>query len=57
MKELEIRRAREGFIEGRRAQLPLRGIVVDSWQRCQDYGVPVERKGAPLALEAELVQC
>jgi len=56
-KELEIRRAREGFIEGRRAQLPLRGVIVDSWQRSQDHGVPIECKGAPLALEAELVQC
>lgn len=56
-KELEIRRAREGFIEGRGAQLPLRGVIVDSWQRSQGHGVPVERKGAPLALEAELVQC
>jgi sigma-54 dependent transcriptional regulator, acetoin dehydrogenase operon transcriptional activator AcoR len=56
-KELEIRRAREGFIEGRGAQLPLRGVIVDSWQRSQDHGVPVESKGAPLALETELVQC
>src|SRR6201987_5094195 len=56
-KELEIRRAREGFIEGRGAQLPLRGVIVDSWQRSQDHGVPVESKGAPIALETELVQC
>jgi transcriptional regulator of acetoin/glycerol metabolism len=55
-KENEIRRAWEGFIENGTVSMGLRGVIVASWQRSQDHGIPVERKGAPLALEPELVQ-
>src|ERR1700736_1494102 len=55
-KENEIRRAWEGFIENGTVSMGLRGVIVASWQRSQDHGIPVERKGAPLALEPELLQ-
>ena len=57
MIEDEIRMAKEGFIESHKVQRPLRGIVIASWERSQNHAVQIERKGAPLALEAELVQC
>jgi signal transduction histidine kinase len=57
VKEHEIRRAREGFIENGTLPTALRGVVAASWQRSQEHGIPVECKEAPLALEAELVQC
>jgi signal transduction histidine kinase len=55
-KENQIRRAWEGFIENGAVSVGLRGVIAESWQRSQDHGIPVERKGAPLALEPELLQ-
>jgi signal transduction histidine kinase len=55
-KENQIRRAWEGFIENGTVSSALRGVIADSWQRSHDHGIPVERKGAPLALEPELLQ-
>ena len=55
-KDNQIRRAWEGFIENGTVSIELRGVIADSWQRSQDHGIPVERKGAPLALEPELLQ-
>jgi len=55
-KENQIRRAWEGFIENGTVSIELRGVIAESWQRSQDHGIPVERKGAPLALEPELLQ-
>src|SRR5580698_8188461 len=54
--ENQIRRAWEGFIENGTVSIGLRGVIAESWQRSQDHGIPVERKGAPLALEPELLQ-
>ena len=55
-KDNQIRRAWEGFIENGTVSMGLRGVIADSWRRSQDHGIPVERKGAPLALEPELLQ-
>jgi signal transduction histidine kinase len=55
-KENQIRRAWEGFIENGAVSIGLRGVIAESWQRSQNHGIPVERKGAPLALEPELLQ-
>jgi hypothetical protein len=55
-KENQIRRAWEGFVENGAVSVGLRGVIADSWQRSQEHGIPVERKGAPLALEPELLQ-
>jgi transcriptional regulator of acetoin/glycerol metabolism len=57
IKEHEIRRAWEGFIENGTLPKAVRQTVVASWQRCQSHGIPFERNGAPLASEGELVQC
>jgi transcriptional regulator of acetoin/glycerol metabolism len=57
VKAYEIRRAWEGFIENGTLPMALRGVVAASWQRSQEHGIHVECKEAPLALEAELVQC
>src|ERR1700730_4764612 len=57
IKEHEIRRAWEGFIENGTVAKAVRQPVVASWQRCQSHGIPFERNGAPLASEGELVQC
>src|SRR6202008_1005363 len=54
IKEKEIRRAWEWFIEDGTAPAAVRAGVASSWQRSQDQGVTVERQGAPLVLEAEL---
>jgi signal transduction histidine kinase len=54
--ENQIRREWEGFIENGTVSIGLRGIIAESWQRSQDHGIPVERKGAPLALEPELLK-
>jgi transcriptional regulator of acetoin/glycerol metabolism len=56
IKETEIRRAWEWFIEDGTAPATVRAVVASSWQRSQDHGVSVERQGAPLVLEAELVE-
>jgi signal transduction histidine kinase len=56
MTKNQIRRAWEGFIENGTVSIGLRGVIAESWQRSQDHGIPVERKGAPLALEPELLQ-
>jgi sigma-54 dependent transcriptional regulator, acetoin dehydrogenase operon transcriptional activator AcoR len=55
-KEHEIRTAWEGFVENGTVPVTLREVVLASWQRSHDHGVSLERKGAPLALEAELVK-
>jgi signal transduction histidine kinase len=55
-KDNQIRRAWEGFIEKGAVSIELRGVIADSWQRSQDHGIPVERQGAPLALEPEFLQ-
>jgi sigma-54 dependent transcriptional regulator, acetoin dehydrogenase operon transcriptional activator AcoR len=55
-KENQIRRAWEGFVENGTVAIGMRGIIAESWQRSQDHGITVERKGAPLALEPELLQ-
>jgi transcriptional regulator of acetoin/glycerol metabolism len=54
IKEKEIRREWEWFIEDGTAPAAVRAVVASSWQRSQDHGIPVERDGAPLVLEAEL---
>jgi sigma-54 dependent transcriptional regulator, acetoin dehydrogenase operon transcriptional activator AcoR len=56
-KQIEIRRAWEGFIERGTTQEAVRPIVLTSWQRSQIHGVQAGSKTAPLALEAELGQC
>src|SRR6202030_1874128 len=55
-KDNRIRRAWEGFIENGTVSIELRGVIADSWHRSQDHGIPVEREGAPLALEPEFLQ-
>jgi signal transduction histidine kinase len=55
-KENQIRRAWEGFIQSGTVSIGLRGVIAESWQRSQEHGIPVERTGAPLALEPELLQ-
>jgi signal transduction histidine kinase len=55
-KKNQIRRAWEEFVEQGAISNGLRGVIAESWQRSQDHGIPVERKGAPLALEPELLQ-
>src|ERR1700730_2919957 len=57
MKDREIRRSREGLIEKGTVAIALRKVVAASWRSSQGQITSVERKGAPLALEAELVQC
>jgi sigma-54 dependent transcriptional regulator, acetoin dehydrogenase operon transcriptional activator AcoR len=56
MKEQEIRKGWEGFIENGTVSKALRGVVVASWQRSQSHGIPVGRDEAPLATQAELTQ-
>jgi transcriptional regulator of acetoin/glycerol metabolism len=56
IKEKEIRRAWEWFIEDGTTPEAVRAVVASSWQRSQDHGVPVERQGAPLVVETELVK-
>jgi transcriptional regulator of acetoin/glycerol metabolism len=56
IKEKEIRRAWEWFIEDGIVPATVRALVASSWQRSQDQGVPVERPGAPLVIESELVK-
>lgn len=56
MTNLEIQRAWERSIEGGTASNAVREIVAASWKRSQEYQIPVERSGAPLAAEVELVQ-
>jgi sigma-54 dependent transcriptional regulator, acetoin dehydrogenase operon transcriptional activator AcoR len=55
IKEKEIRRAWEWFIEDGTTPETVRSVVASSWQRSQDHGIPVERHGAPLVVEAEFV--
>ena len=55
-KENKIRRAWAGFVENGTVSIELRGVITESWQRSQEHGISVERKGAPLALEPELLQ-
>ena len=55
IKEKEIRRAWEWFIEDGTTPETVRSVVASSWQRSQDHGVPLERQGAPLVVEDELV--
>ena len=54
--EKEIRKAWEGFVEDGTTPSTVRAVVVSSWQRSQDHGVPIERESAPLVLGAELVE-
>src|SRR5258708_16927076 len=56
IKEKEIRRAWEWFIEDGTAPATVRAAVASSWQRSQDHRVPLERQDAPLVLEAQLVK-
>jgi sigma-54 dependent transcriptional regulator, acetoin dehydrogenase operon transcriptional activator AcoR len=56
IKEKEIRRAWEWFIEDGTTPAAVRAVVASSWQRSQEQGVPAERQGAPLVLQAELLQ-
>ena len=56
MASQEIQRAWERFIENGTAPNAVRGIVAASWERSQEYHIPVERSEAPLAREAELVR-
>jgi len=56
IKEKEIRRAWEWFIEDGTTPAAVRAVVASSWHRSQDHGVPAERQGAPLVVEAELVE-
>jgi transcriptional regulator of acetoin/glycerol metabolism len=56
IKEKEIRRAWEWFIEDGTAPATVRAAVASSWQRSQDHGVSVERHNAPLVPGAELVE-
>jgi transcriptional regulator of acetoin/glycerol metabolism len=57
MKDQEIRKGWEGFIERGTVSKALRPVVVASWQRSQSHGIPVSRNEAPLAPEVELTQC
>ena len=57
MKDQEIRKGWEGFIEKGTVSKALRPVVVASWQRSQNHGIPVSRNEAPLAPEVELTQC
>jgi transcriptional regulator of acetoin/glycerol metabolism len=56
IKEKEIRRAWEWFIEDGTTPATVRAVVASSWQRSQDHRVPVEGHGAPLVPGAELVE-
>ncbi len=56
MKDQEIRKGWEGFIEKGTVSKALRPVVVASWQRSQSHGIPVSRNEAPLAPEVELTQ-
>jgi sigma-54 dependent transcriptional regulator, acetoin dehydrogenase operon transcriptional activator AcoR len=56
-KQIEIRRAWQGFIESGTTSGAVRPVVLASWERSQVHDVEAERKAAPLAPEAELVQC
>ena len=57
MKDQEIRKGWEGFIENGAVSKALRPVVVASWQRSQSHGIPVSRNEAPLAPEVEFTQC
>src|SRR5260221_8689362 len=57
MKDQEIRKGWEGFIEKGTVSEALRPVVVASWQRSQSHGIPVSRNEAPLAPEVELTHC
>jgi hypothetical protein len=57
MKDQEIRKGWEGFIEKGTVSKALRPVVVASWQRSQSHGIPVSRNEAPLSPEVELTQC
>jgi len=57
MKDQEIRKGWEGFIEKGTVSKALRPVVVASWQRSQSHGIPVSRNEAPLSPEVEFTQC
>lgn len=52
----EIQRAWERFIEKGGASNAVRAVITASWKRSQGYEIPIERGGAPLAPEVELVR-
>jgi hypothetical protein len=56
IKDKEICKAWERFIEGGTAPATVRAVVASSWQRSQELGVPVERQGAPQVPEADLAK-
>jgi len=51
----EIQRAWEKFIEKGAAPNAVRGVVAASWERSQEYHIPIERSETRVAPEAELV--
>jgi signal transduction histidine kinase len=51
-----IQRAWGKFMENGTVSNAVRGVVLDSWGRSQEYQIPVERGEAPLSPEAEVVQ-
>jgi PAS domain S-box-containing protein len=55
MDDREIQRAWEKFIENGAASNAVRGVVAASWERSQEYHIPIERSETSVAPEAELV--
>ncbi len=55
MDNREIQRAWEKFIENGASPNAVRGVVAASWERSQEYHVPIERSETRVAPEAELV--
>jgi signal transduction histidine kinase len=52
----EIQRAWERFIQNGTTSNAVRRVVAASWERSQEYQIPIERDEAPLVPEAEVVQ-
>src|ERR1700692_1350981 len=55
MGNLEIQRAWEKFIENGATSNAVRGVVAASWERSQEYHIPIERSETRVEPEAELV--
>ena len=51
----QIQRAFEKFVEKGAAPNAVRGVVAASWERSQEYHIPIERSETSVAPEAELV--
>jgi signal transduction histidine kinase len=55
MGHLQIQQAWEKFIENGATSNVVRGVVAASWERSQEYHIPIERSETRVAPEAELV--